>query len=280
MPTIDLGNGVGTAAPAGNSKPLNGSAAPAGNGTAAGTPSSPSSDASLVELKKQKEHWQHKYERDIAPLRETVEQYKERLAKLEGLAQGIGGGAPQKVPQTFADLDESGLDEIIKKGIEDNNPGFVASAAREIARRAADEAATRAEKQAGANFTRTMERQRVNAQIASTFGQEALNEESDLRVRVEQLIAPRLRADPQLLDRNPEALYDVFARAAFEIRAGERDELGKFREAEAQRRAQLEAEQNRQVIATRAKEDVQEALKNKDIKGALRARLGQLRSPS
>src|SRR5262245_4388974 len=102
----------GQAAPA-QAKQQLGVAAPA-SGATAGTPSSPSLDSAIVAEKKKAEHWQKKYERDVGPLQETVSEFK---AKLEGLVAGQGMNGQAKPPaRTIAELDDSAIDEIVKKG--------------------------------------------------------------------------------------------------------------------------------------------------------------------
>ncbi len=263
-----LAGGVGQAAPA-QAKQQTGAAAPASNGTPAGSPSTPSSADAIVAEKKKAEHWQKKYDRDVGSL-------TERLAKLEGLAQGIQQNAQpaQKGPaKTFADLDDQGLDAIVKKGFEDQNPDFVTASVREIAERIATKKAEEAEGRARQHLEVMQNKQRVAARISSEFGQDAINEESDLRQRADQYIARLVREDPQVMERSPEVVYLCFAQADRELRAGERTDLERLRKAESDRDAREEIERSHQVIATKAKSDVEERLKAKDIKGALRARI-------
>src|SRR6187551_2566560 len=94
------GAGVGSPAPAQQGNAVSkGTAAPASQGKPAGSPSTPDLDAAIVAEKRKAEHWQHKHERDVGAL-------TERLAKLEGLADGLSAGkAPpaNKNPQSWSD---------------------------------------------------------------------------------------------------------------------------------------------------------------------------------
>lgn len=260
----------GQAAPAVSGKQQLGTAAPAGNGNAAGTTSSPSLSDAIVAEKKKAEHWQKKYDRDVGTL-------TERLAKLEGLAQGFSASqpaAPKPAARTIEDVDDGGIDAIVKRGFEESNPGFVTESIREIARRTSEKAAKDAETRQQAYLKQTMERQQINARIANEFGAEdVLNEESELRQRADTYISALMRKDPTILERVPDVAYLAFAKAKQDLSAGEKVELERLRKMEAERLAAEEIALSNQTIAKKAREDVKERLDVGDMKGAIRARL-------
>lgn len=267
----------GPAAPGSNAKPLPGAAAPASNGTPAGNPSIPPSEAALVAEKAKAEHWRNKYDRDIGSL-------KEQIAELKGLAQGFQAREqPKEAPRTIADFDDSAIDEIVKKGVAEQNPGFVSEAMREIARRQADKAREEATRESRASYEQAMERQRVNARIASEFGAEAvLDENSDLRQRADAYLSNFMRKDKDAIVKNPELVYACFAAAARELEASDRTELQRLRQEAAERAAREEMELKAQHIQTTARDDVRELLAQgtKESKRlALRKRLPFLDAP-
>ena len=251
----------GLTAPAGNSKPSFGAVAPASNGTSTGAPSTPSSEAALVEAKRQAEHWRYKHERDTSAL-------AERLAKLEGLAEGSGIGrepAPKQAARTINDLDDAGLDEIVKKGVAEQNPGFVSEVVREMARRAAEKAREEAIRQSRTDMEQMNERQRVNARITGDFGAEVvLDQESALRQRADALIGAVLRKDKDAITRNPEIAYACFAAAAREIEAGDRSELVRLRDEAAERAAKEEQVRQNQTFFAQKHSDVTDLLSKGD----------------
>ena len=261
----------GPAVPGSNAKPLTGSAAPASNGNVAGSPSTPSAEAALVEAKRQAEHWRHKYERDVTPL-------TERLAKLEGLAEGVSIGrdpAKPAAPRTISDFDDAQLDDIVKKGFTDENPGFVSEVIREVARRAADKAREEAINMSRSEQAQFNERQRVNAQIVNEYGAVALDENSPLRQRADQLLAAVLRKDKVAITRAPELALAIFSQAAREIEANDRTELVRLREEAAARAAREEQVRNNQTFFAQRKNDVSELLARGD-KGSKREALKKL----
>ncbi len=274
----------GQAAPA-QAKQYSGSAAPGSNATSAGKPSSPSLEDAIVAEKKKAEHWKQKYERDVGDLRDS---YSKLEAKLDGLTLGaqVNGQQPHKAaPQSFADLDDSGLDEIVRKGIEESNPGFVTAAAREMARREAAKEAKASDERNRAHLQSVIEEQRVYARISSEFGQDALNKESDLSMLADQYARGLTRNDPDAIRKNPQLAYLCFAQAEREMRQGERAELDQFKKAEAERVARAEVERGRQAIASKARDDVKEHLDRfaqtrdkTDFKTALKKRLGGMRA--
>ena len=260
----------GQAAPAVTGKQQPGAAAPAGNGATAGTPQSPSAEAALVEAKKQAEHWRKKYERD-------VNSANERLAKLEGLAQGIGSqqpAQPKPPARSIEEVDDSGFEAIVKRGIEENNPGFVTESMKEIARRQADAAAKAAEERQRDYFDRNMERQRVNAKIATEFGaEEVLNEDSELRQRADQYLAAIIRKDKTIIDRVPDVAYLCFAKAHQDLRAGEKTELEQLRRDRAEREAAEAIERSSRNFDKQVRDDVKSHLDAGDMKSAIKTRL-------
>lgn len=269
MDIATAGNGAGGQAAPASGKQQSGSAAPAGNGNAAGNPSSPSDNA-IVAAKKQAEHWQKKYERDVGGL-------TERLAKLEGMAQGLSGSqqvAPKAPARTIEDVDDAGIEAIVKRGFEESNPGFVTESIREIARRQSQIEAKAAEERSRAHLEQTIERQRVNAKIASEFGaEEVLNEDSDLRQRADSYLSGLIRKDPKILEKVPDVAYLCFAKAKQDLAVGEKGELERLRRDEAQRLANDEIQRSSQQIAKRARDDVKELLDRRDMKGAISKRL-------
>ena len=62
----------------------------------------------------------------------------------------------------------------------------------------------------------------------------------------------------------------------FRSRQSERGELEGLRKAEASRQAREQLERSNQVSAKTIRDDVAEKLKNKDMQGAIRARLGHI----
>jgi hypothetical protein len=266
---------VGKAAPAGNGTQQSGSATPAGNGNVAGNPSIPSSVSdAIVAEKKKAEHWQKKYERDTTALRDQVSQLS---AKFDGLTTGLGvkGILPSDKPASrpFADLDANSIEEIAKKGIEESNPGYLTGAMRELMERTAAAAEKRATENAQRNLEHTMETQRVAARINAEFGAAVLDQDSELRQRADEYAARALRVDPQILTKIPDLLYHCFASADRDLKVGEKAELDVFRKQDMDRRAREELERSRSALVIKARDDVAEKLKNKDIKGALIARL-------
>lgn len=258
-----VGESGGPAAPA-QAKQQPGAAAPGGNAKPVGSPSTPSSDDAIVAAKKQAEHWRNKHERDVGELRQTVSQLS---AKLEGLATGVAmnGQPAAKAPaKTFQDLDETSLDDIVKKGVEENNPGYIAESAKEYARRAAEKAEKRAVETARAEIIQTMETQRVYARVSNEFGAAVLDQDSELRQVADARIADLNRRDPDWMKKDPERLFDIFARADREIRASEKGELERLRKQETDRSAREEIERSTQVIATKARADVSELLAKGD----------------
>lgn len=261
-----MGNAIapaigGPAAPGSNAKPLSGSAAPASNGNVAGSSSTPSAEAALVEAKRQAEHWRHKYERDMTPA-------LERLAKLEGLAEGSGVGqapANKQAARTIADLDDAGLDEIFKKGVAEGNHGFVSEVTREISRRAAEKVRDEVLKQSRAEHEQFTERQRTNARITSEFGAEVvLDESSPLRQRADQLISAVLRRDKDAISKNPEIAYTCFAAAARELEASDRSDLERLRKEAADRAAREEQIKQNQTFFAQRKSEVSDLLARGD----------------
>jgi hypothetical protein len=254
----------GQAAPAGvPGKQQPGSAAPAGNGTAAGAPSPQALQDAIVAEKKKAEHWRGKAKEEAS----NNAALQERLARLEGLAQGMTvSGTSAKAPaRTIADLDEAGIDAIVKKGFDEDNPGFVTESIREMARRAGEKAKQEAVAEARAEMTRTQAEQRVSARITSEFGQAAvLDEDSELRRLSDRNAARLLQADPDIFKKVPEALYQCFAAAQLELGAGDRGEFDRLRKQESERLARDEMERSTQVIATKAKDDVAELLAKGD----------------
>ena len=265
--------GVGPAAPAGNSKQQPGTASPAGNGTDAGKSSPAALDAALIAEKKQHEHWKNKYERDIG----DVDELKQRMGHLEGLAQGLSLGhpAPSQSPKTFADLDKAGLDEVVKRAMEEGQHGLISSAMEEYATRAAAKAAKEAEERASKKFQGVLAAQQVAARVTNEFGADVMNESSDLRQRADYHVSRMLKANPQALEQDPENLYRCFAQADRELHAGEKSELERLRKADAERLAREEIERSRQTIQTKAKDDVKELLEKNDITGAIKARFAK-----
>jgi len=271
---------VGKAAPAGNGTQQSGPAAPAGNGNVVGNPSIPSSVSdAIVAEKKKAEHWQRKYERDTTSLRDQVSQLN---AKFDGLTTGLGvkGVLPSDKPASrpFVDLDTSSIEEIVKKGVEESNPGYLTGAMRELMERTAAAAEKRATEAAQRNLEHTMEQQRVSARINAEFGAQVLDPDSDLRQRADEYAARAMRADPQILNKIPDLLYHCFASADRDLKVGEKAELETFRKQDVDRRARDEIERSRSALVIKARDDVAEKLKNKDIKGALIARLPWLQN--
>ena len=269
---MDALNGVGLTAPAGNSKQPLGSAAPAGNGNAAGNPSSPSLDNAIVAEKKKAEHWRGKAQ----AAESKIASYEERLAKLEGLAQGLsvsGGQNRQQAATSFSDLDDGALDEVIKRGIDDQNPAFISAAAREMARRAAEKSAESVSAKSRQDLEQLMARQRVNAQINQEFGPDAINEESELRQQAERILYESIGGNQSLLTSNPGIIYLAFAEADRRLRANDKAEFSRLKDAEAKRLADEELFKAQQAIHTKARDDVKDALSKGDLKGAMKTRL-------
>lgn len=264
----------GSTAPAGNSKPSFGAAAPASNGTLAGSSSTPSSEAALVEAKRQAEHWRHKYDRDTNYMK--VE-YDARIAKLEGLAEGSGiGQAPKQGARTIADLDDAGLDDIVKKGVAEQNPGFVSEVVREMARRAGEKARIEAVHQSREEHEQFSERQRVNARITGDFGAEVvMDESSPLRQRADALIAGVLRKDRDAITRSPEIAYACFAAAARELESSDRTDLARLRTEAAEREAREEQIRTNQTFFAQRRSDVTDLL-NKGDKNSKREALKKM----
>lgn len=256
----------GQAAPASPGKQQSGAAAPASNGTPAGNPSAtPSAEAALVEAKKQAEHWRKKYERDVGAT-------NERLAKLEGLAQGFQANqpaAPKPPAKTLADLDSSSLREVVKKGFEDNNPEYVTAAVEELVDRIASQKSKDVEQRALDRMNLELRRRQVFSEIARDYPA-ASDEDSPLRQESDRLIGGY---DADVLKQHPELYAAIFAQANHRVSASDREDLGRLRKSEADRIAREELERSHQVIATQAKNDVADALGRKDIKGAIRTRL-------
>jgi hypothetical protein len=253
----------GQAAPA-QAKQQSGSAAPASDGKSVGSPSTPSAGDAIVAEKKKAEHWRGKYERDVGALTETVQKLE---AKLDGLATGVQLNSPPAAkpqPKTFADLDDGSFEEIVKKGFEEQNPGYITESMREVARRAADKAEKRAVESAKSEIVATMAQQQVFSRISQEFGAEAQNQDSELRAVTDRRIADLNRKDPDWLKKDPERLYDIFARADREVRASERGDLDRLRKQESERLARDEIERSNQVIATKSKDDVAELLARGD----------------
>lgn len=274
--------GGGQAAPA-QAKQQSGTAAPGGNAKPAGSSSTPSLEDAIVAEKKKAEHHRQKYERDVPALKDEVARLS---AKLEGLAAGVslnGQPAARAAAKTFADLDDSGLDEVIKKGIEDSNAGFISEAAREFARRAAAKAKSEAVVEARAEVSSVLEQQRVYARISSEFGQDALNADSDLRQNADARVAELARRDPEWFKKDPDRLFDIFARVDRELRASERGDLERLRKQEGERLAREEFERSSQTIATKARDDVADLLAKGDKQSrreALAKRLPWIARPS
>lgn len=272
----------GQAAPA-PAKQQPGSAAPARTGTPAGSPSTPPLEDALVAEKKKAEHWRQKYERDVGAIKAD---YDSRIAKLEGLAQGLSTGqpsAPKPSPKTFGDLDRTALSEIVKRGLEEGNSEYILSTVEELAERIAAKKADEVGQRAQRDMEHTLAKRQVAAKINTEFGPDVQNEESDLRRRADALVAQLTRADPQLIERNPDVLYLCFAQAERELRAGDKSELEELRKSRADALAREEIARSHQAIASKAKTDVQEILSGDSptkIKDALRARISWLRPPS
>lgn len=274
MPTIDP-SGVGTAAPAGSAgKQPSGSVAPAGNGTPTGKPSSPpSGDDAIVAAKKQAEHWRNKYERDVEPLKTQVGEYQERLARLEGMAQGAGLGPAKPPVESFADLDEDGLEKVIERGMTDSNPGLVKAATKEIARRAAEAASKTAVTTSRDELQRWALRNQVNAKVANEFGAPALDENSDLRQRADYHIAQLAGGDKHALEKNPNLVYLGFVLAQRDLTSGDKAEFERLKQSEADRLRAEEAESQRRVIVTKTRDEDTALIKGGNLHEVLRRRV-------
>ena len=270
----------GQAAPA-QAKPQLGSAAPALPGKTAGLPSAPSSEAALVAEKKKAEHWQKKYERDVAPLQE---QLAELRAKFDGLATGFtvaqGQPAAKPAPKTFSDLDENGLREVLKRGMEDQNPDFIFTVAEQLAERIASKKIGDAEQRATQFVEREFAKRQAGARIVQDFGPDAVNEESDLHQRAMGYLADMRREDPQVMERHTNALYNCFKLAREDLRQGETAELTRLREEAAERQAREEFERSARTIRKERGDHVDELLKQGDRKSALREALPFLKGPA
>lgn len=267
--------GVGSAAPAGSAGKQLGVAAPAGNGTPAGTPSSPpKTDDAIVAAKKQAEHWQHKYSRDLEPVKAENADLKERLSRLEGIAQGAGLGSPKPPVESFADLDEDGLEKVIERGMADSNPGLVKATMKEFARREAAKQSKAAVAESTEHLQRVLQRNQVSAKVANEFGAPALDENSDLSQRAYSHIARLAGNDKNAVDRQPELIYLGYVLAQRDLTSGDAAELGRLREAEASRLRAEEAESQRRVIATKVRDEDKELIGQGNLHEVLRRRIG------
>lgn len=80
------------------------------------------------------------------------------------------------------------------------------------------------------------------------------------------------------MNKIPDFLYHCFASADRDLRAGEKVELETFRTAKAEREAREEFERSKSALMIKARNDVAEKLSQKDIKGAISARLPWLKN--
>lgn len=267
--------------PGGNPNAVPGSAAPATPGKPAGSPSTPSSDDAIVAAKKQAEHWRNKYERDVG----DVNALKEKVAKLEGLAEGlsVGNGTAKKSnPASWQEADDSVLSDAIKKGIEEQNPTLVEMATKEQTRREIEKVRAsvleEADKRSRAVVQETTQRQQVLRDIVSTFGADVMNEDSELRRRADELYFQKVKLyGEEAVRRMPDTAFDCFARAQVEVQAKRAPEIAAREQKLADIEARQELERSSVVGAARTKTEVSDLLARGDKRGALRASIPWLR---
>jgi len=272
-----LAGGAGLPRPGGNPNAASGIAAPATPGKPAGNPSTPSADDAIVAAKKQAEHWRNKYERDVG----DAAALKERLAKLEGLADGISAGSSPsapKNPQSWSDVDDAGLSEAIKRGMEESNPSLIDMATQERVRRATqkvrEDLSKEAEERAQSAVRVAASKQQELSRIVNDFGAEVHDMDSELRKAADAIFYEKTRQMGEERARStPGLIYDCFAQADRNRLIGQRAELDQLRQQNAQFQARQEFERGTTIGAARSSADVTDLLKQGKRKEAMRLAL-------
>lgn len=227
-------------------------------------------ESRIAELVKEKHEinrtWQSKYDELLT----TQDKTQRELAEIKAMlgTKGTTQGSSSAIFTSFEQMSQDDIDRVLAQG-PGENPAFYAGVQREDRRRYGEDLLNRATKQSSEQDKKRLQQQKAWNEIKSRFGPDLDNPQSELRQTAERYMAQLRREEGDHVTQDMNAQYRCVAAAYHDLHARDAEELQTQRR-EVERLKQTQAMGTGVKSAMRLNDKVEDSLKKRDIKGALR----------